>query len=384
MKTFPYLLAMSMAVSAAMTSCTEDEVVTADAGRPIEFHIDLTSRTDHYTTDNLEKITVIAIPEGSYQPEFIDVFIKDSESSTFKSTTPHYWGKSYEFFVLGGEFSETQAPFFMPKIEASWGMEYGDEYYLNILDSSVSECQPVFDYNEGTNGPKLYWVLASNAPDQRDLILATAKGSESDMDAGVALQFEHLLSKITFKAFEENADATVKLNTTILNNIKTSGVYDINTKKWIVTSDHGGYLNTQACDAKGSTAQTLTNEATEYLMDHFMVIPQNATAWDAENDHENTGKGTYLSYKLNVTVGGKQMIPYQTTEGKTRDTGYSPIGRNWEAGKQYVYTLDFTDGFGNTSPDDPEPAKPLLSPVQFTCSVVDWNQSAEPTINAGE
>ena len=371
MKTYAYLLTMSMAVSAAMTSCSQDDVVTADPGRPIEFHIDMTSRTTHYTTDNLDQISVFAYDGDDL--EFEEIFTRDSNTSTFKSATPHYWEKDLYFIVIGGNSYENGGSNF-EKIdninEVDWTASYGvlapGQYGLVV--------------NKDLDSPLLVYTLPENATEQYDLVVATASGSASDQDSGIALQFEHILSKITFKAFENHDAANIKLGQTELKNIQTSGIYEIETKKWTKLANP----KSQVCNPLSGDMQTLTSEANEYLMDHFLIIPQDATAWDADNDHENTSNGTYLSYKLDVTVGGKQMIPYETSDGQTRDAGYTPIGRNWEAGKQYVYTLDFTDGFGNTSPEDPEPAKPLLSPVQFTCSVVDWNRSAEPTINAGE
>ena len=65
-----------------------------------------------------------------------------------------------------------------------------------------------------------------------------------------------------------------------------------------------------------------------------------------------------------------------------------PVNTNWEAGKKYVYTLDFTNGAGKVDPEKEEPTDPtdpfhpgddILgdSPIKFTVTVTEWVEEAK-------
>ena len=66
------------------------------------------------------------------------------------------------------------------------------------------------------------------------------------------------------------------------------------------------------------------------------------------------------------------------------------INTNWEAGKKYVYTLDFSEGAGKVDPEKPDPADPndpfnpgediLGSPIKFTVEVSEWEDAGAQDI----
>lgn len=54
-----------------------------------------------------------------------------------------------------------------------------------------------------------------------------------------------------------------------------------------------------------------------------------------------------------------------------------PVGVNWERGKKYVYTLDFTNGVGIQDPEDPRPGTPIIGDgIKFTVSVEGWDEKS--------
>ena len=60
--------------------------------------------------------------------------------------------------------------------------------------------------------------------------------------------------------------------------------------------------------------------------------------------------------KVNITTkDGGQIYPAKVGE---YDWTAVAIGTNWEAGKKYVYTLNFTDGAGKVDPEKPDPTDP--------------------------
>ncbi|MDE7350012.1 MAG: fimbrillin family protein [Muribaculaceae bacterium] len=57
-----------------------------------------------------------------------------------------------------------------------------------------------------------------------------------------------------------------------------------------------------------------------------------------------------------------------------------PVGVNWERGKKYVYTLDFSGGVGIQDPEDPKPGTPILGEgIKFSVSVEGWDEQKTNT-----
>lgn len=57
-----------------------------------------------------------------------------------------------------------------------------------------------------------------------------------------------------------------------------------------------------------------------------------------------------------------------------------PVGVNWERGKKYVYTLDFSNGVGIQDPEDPRPGAAIIGDgIKFSVSVVDWEATSYST-----
>ena len=57
-----------------------------------------------------------------------------------------------------------------------------------------------------------------------------------------------------------------------------------------------------------------------------------------------------------------------------------PVGVDWERGKKYVYTLDFTDGVGIQDPEDPKPGTAIIGDgIKFSVSVEGWNEQSANT-----
>ena len=59
-----------------------------------------------------------------------------------------------------------------------------------------------------------------------------------------------------------------------------------------------------------------------------------------------------------------------------------PVAVNWERGKKYIYTLDFSEGVGVQDPEDPRPGAAIIGDgIKFSVSVVDWTeQNFTPTV----
>ena len=74
--------------------------------------------------------------------------------------------------------------------------------------------------------------------------------------------------------------------------------------------------------------------------------------------------------------------PYVATEGvEIQDFGWAavPVDVDWDAGKRYVYTLNYSEGIGVHDPDDPEPGKPIVgkSTISWGVSVDRWEYATK-------
>ncbi len=62
-----------------------------------------------------------------------------------------------------------------------------------------------------------------------------------------------------------------------------------------------------------------------------------------------------------------------------------PLPANWEAGKIYAYSLNYTDGIGWHDPSDPNPGEPIIErgKIPFEVSVEEWvaAEGYDPAIN---
>ncbi len=151
-----------------------------------------------------------------------------------------------------------------------------------------------------------------------------------------------------------------------------------------------------------------------------MMIPVADTAWD--RSAENKTRGTYFSVLMRVSnlrndeqvaypyaedkepmekiwlaVTGEGLVaerlyrgddgdfytdkalntPYKGDVSAVREYGWAaiPVDIDWEEGKHYVYTIDYTLGLGVKDPDDTHPGELILGnpEVNIGVKVVDWD-----------
>ena len=149
--------------------------------------------------------------------------------------------------------------------------------------------------------------------------------------------------------------------------------FDFETSKWTLDDWHDTFVYESSCDTI-----TLTDEPVSIMgtSGNAMLLPQTLTAWSPTNDPDNVAREAYLSVLVNITTkdSGAQIYPFLTDPQK-RSYGWAsiPLSGTWEAGKKYVYILDFTRGAGVIDPDDPNPGKPVLGgDIKLKVNVLPW------------
>ena len=320
----------------ALASCSQEDEVNANLnGRAIDFRPAMTSRATETTNSNLTDINVTAMLGDT------DYFIQKtfSKNGTFyTSPTDYYWP--------------------------------GDDSELTFYAYAPADLSGVTI--NGTEKTLTDYAPAVSMGDQIDFITATATGTKSANEAaGVPLTFDHKLSQIEIKAKTDNETYVFKVSGVRIGMPVAQGSYAFGTDKWTLADTKTVYEST-------IDETTLTSTATSLMGDggNAMLIPQQLTAWQPETDGANSAAGAYLSVKLQITTAetGVQIYPFPSDA----DCIWAaiPIDTNWEAGKKYVYTLDFSHGAGYVDPKDPVPGTPILGgPIKFTVNVTDWTEA---------
>ncbi len=354
-------IVFAAAAALAMISCSKDETRSVNLGDGITFRPAMGTRAVETTIGNLESFNVTALT-GTGESYFTDAtFTKNSSTGTYTTNPVYYWPStgSLSFYAY--------APSTLSGVT------------INQTTKSVT-------------------ITPDTAiADQIDFITANATGNKADNEgSGVALVFGHRLSQIQVKALNSNTAYVFKVKGVKIGSVESTGTFDFASVAFTtpLSGTKADYM------IKYDTEHTLTAEAVDIMNaagtdvnGSAMLIPQQLSAWDPENDGSNDSENAYLSVLLNIcTKDGAQIYPPAAGAYGWAAVG---IGTDWEPGKRYVYTLNFSKGAGYVDPEGPDGGDPDPSPdpdpdndrnpgedilgeaIQFTVSVSDW-EDADP------
>ena len=208
------------------------------------------------------------------------------------------------------------------------------------------------------------FVPFATAAAQQDFVYAKSTGNNAtNGTTGVELNFQHALTEISVAAKNSNTAYTVKVTGVKLGNVKTKGTFTFpsianSAASWTLsdaTADVGSYETTW------SSASVLTSSVSTLDKANvaFMLLPQQL------EKSEKASEKAYLALKVNITMQGGKVI---------RD-GWAYIGlnTNWEMGKHYTYTVDFSEGAGQD-----ENGKQIISGKEMVLKVkvTPWDEKA--------
>ena len=208
------------------------------------------------------------------------------------------------------------------------------------------------------------FVPFETADAQQDFVYAKSTGNNAtNGTTGVELNFQHALTEISVAAKNSNTAYTVKVTGVKLGNVKTKGTFTFpsianSAASWTLssaTADVGSYETTWSTATELTSSVSTLDEANVA----FMLLPQQLEKSDKASEK------AYLALKVNITMQGGKVI---------RD-GWAYIGlnTNWEMGKHYTYTVDFSDGAGQD-----ENGKQIISGKEMVLKVkvTPWNEKA--------
>lgn len=357
MKQKLFLAAMA---AIAMTSCSNDETLEINTGteRAIDFRTAMATRATETTTANLDKFYVTAFNENKLNfPYFENLEFKRTEAEEEGEST--YFTSEDKYYYPGDGSSLTFYAYAPSATDLGTSIET-DNANKNL---TLKDFSPAKEISE-----------------QVDFITANATGNKDDAEAGVPLKFAHRLSQIEIKGKSENTSYDFEVKGIRIGKVCSKGSFDFKNGTWELSEDEDVdvaiYEKVYADDAEPTK---LSAEATSFMAgDNAMLLPQRLDAWQPQ-DVDNTNKKAYLSVLVQVTTkAGALVYPFN---GDKRDYAWAaiPVGIEWEAGKKYVYTLDFTTGAGFVDPteDENKGESVITGEIKFTVDVEAWSESEE-------
>lgn len=331
------LLALTLA------SCNEDEQVAINQGRGISFRTAINNpmtRAKDLTTENLKN-------NGGF---YVYGFNATNDDKLIENAN------------------------FISNNGTDWNEANGKTYFYPTDNSTVNFFAYAPSLNPAptcTNATQFSVVFTpeTTMADQKDFVFGAATGNNDNADAGVQLTLDHKLSKIQVKAKNTNPEYEYKVSGVRIAANKDKGTFTYEPKQkdeW--STDNGSH---KVYEVTFNGEKTLTENPQIILEndgDSFLLVPQQLTGWDSENDNSNSSKGAYISVKVTITA--------RTSNKKIVEDKWVavPVGTNWEMKHKYVYTLDFSKGAGVIDPTDPDnPGEPVLGKaIEFTVVVGEW------------
>ena len=221
-----------------------------------------------------------------------------------------------------------------------------------------------------TDAPGTYEITSSSqklanfspcasAAEQKDFVYAYAKGNLTDNGtSGMDVDFKHALTEVSIAAKNDNSAYTVEVTGVKLGNIKSKGTFSFpavggtTPASWDLSgSGVATYTTTWTTASKlGKAVSSL--DASNVA---FMLLPQQLAT------NSKASAGSCIALKVKITMQGGEVLH--------NDWAYIGIDTNWEMGKHYTYTLDFTSGAGQD-----EAGKMIISgkDVKLSVNIGDW------------
>lgn len=327
MKRSLFLLGMA----AALSSCTNEDVVDVAQNRAIRF--------DTFVNNNTRAVTEVTTENlNSYY------LFGDYGDATGDYSVP----------VFGNEPSSAIAYWTANKYYAFGAYANGNG---NRIDNAT------FDAKAG----KLKFP-GYTPDDEKDLVAATARaeaGADVTNKEAVSLQFAHMLSQVKFTFKTDVADSyTIKISNLKFNAVKTAdGSYTKTTETagkidWTESTSTGDYTYKEMSDIADKNKNYTDSDVK-------LVIPQSNT-----ND---------ISVTFTATLSGSG-IDREVNKEFTADLGYETgsisdtEANTWTPGYRYNYMATI----------NAEDIKDDLTKIKFTTVVTRWEDVNDTTVNPSE
>ena len=232
---------------------------------------------------------------------------------------------------------------------------------------------PSSNSNYSFNGGLLTYTVPTDNSQQIDLMTAKAVNQTKTTNKGVVnLQFQHALSQVVFKAITKSSNLSVEIQSITIHNVNSVMALGLNGTATAPAAKYanyslgmGGTKTVAVTDASKAVNLTAADGA-------LMLVPQTLTGWTDKTSTTaaDAAHQAYIEIVCKITSKTSAGVTYLVGTATAYDKTCVSLPATWEAGKRYVYTLQFGGG------KDPNTGADRFAPITFTMNVSDWADSS--------
>ena len=232
---------------------------------------------------------------------------------------------------------------------------------------------PSSNSNYSFNGGLLTYTVPTDNSKQIDLMTAKAANQTKTTNKGVVnLQFQHALSQVVFKAITKSSNLSVEIQSITIHNVNSVMTLGLNGTATAPAAKYanyglgmGGTKTVAVTDASKAVNLTAADGA-------LMLVPQTLTGWTDKTSTTaaDAAHQAYIEIVCRITSKTSAGVTYLVGTATAYDKTCVSLPATWEAGKRYVYTLQFGGG------KDPNTGANRFAPITFTMNVSDWADSS--------
>lgn len=324
MKTKLWMLGMAVA---ALTSCTQSEVVEMPESRVIKFesHVDKSARAvNELSASTLNSFYVF----GYHTPYTVSNDVYSFDFSTTKETI-------WENVPVNKPATGTS---WSPTIDGYWSA--GHMYNFAAYSNGNSQINSGVSYDPQTDQVTFtgYSVIdaSTTSSTQPDLIAAISSSRTGESGTTpVDLVFRHMLAKVSLNLINTSSNSTLSYRNFKINNITKSGTctYDFDSNHTISWSNFG---ERDVFSYGDTDVPVRTGDENTHVTIDFYMIPQTIES------------GTYLRFTLTEKVNGQAVVSTDykalisgalTGNNPSVDGNSASSITKWEPGYHYNYII---------------------------------------------
>lgn len=231
---------------------------------------------------------------------------------------------------------------------------------------------PSANDNYAFDGGQLTYTVPTDNSKQVDLMTAKADNQTKATNKGIVnLKFQHALSQVVFKGMTKSTNLGVEIESITIHNVNSVMTIGLNGAAVAPTAKYANYgigmSNTKTVavtDASKAVNLTAANGA-------MLLVPQTLTTWTNKTSisEADAANQAYIEISCKITSTNSDGVTYLVGTATAYDKCYVPLSGTWEAGKRYVYTLQFGGGKDENGND-------RFAPITFSVNVSDWSDAA--------
>lgn len=246
-------------------------------------------------------------------------------------------------------------------------MVYWPNEAMNFYAVTPSE-----NTNYAFDGGLLTYTVPTDNSAQVDLMVAKADNQTKATNKGIVnLPFQHALSLVVFKGMTKSSNLSVEIESITIHNVNSVMTIGLNGTATAPEAKYANYAigmsNTKTVavtDASKAVNLTAADGA-------LMLVPQTLNVWTPETTvpDADAANESYIEISCKITSKNSDGVTYLVGTSTAYDKCYVPLSGQWEAGKRYVYTLQFGGGKDEDGND-------RFAPITFSVNVTDWADSS--------